>query len=266
VQRFLCALILPPLLIACSDGSPGDLALVPKPEGNILGNGARLYELNDLTSAKHPKQDAEVIATGVSVVIVDSFDETHNGSSAGNVFAEDLPVDGKVPPFGGITLFDVSFSPPTLRVGPGDVVDIRGSYQEFAGPSSSPFNAGQSLPEIVGSTVSLRFEYKPLDPVLVDIADLGSYDTGRKWIGMLARIENVTAQANGSASASGRYSIKLDVPNAQSIPTISNGLFDLENSGVPLTAGTSYKSITGVIEYFYNFTICPRSAADIELP
>ena len=88
-------------------------------------------------------------------------------------------------------MFGPSFNPPALRVAPGDVVDIRGRYQEFSGPTSFPFPKGQVLPELVGGTISLRFEYSELNPVTIDVKDLVDYKTGRKWIGMLVKVENV---------------------------------------------------------------------------
>ena len=262
MRRFLCAFIFLSGF-GCGSGDPGDLKLVPEAKPKLLGDGYRLAQLNDLKSPDHPKDNSEVSVTGAAVLIVDNFDETHNGSSAGNVYAEDLPVNGVVTPYAGITLFNVAYNPPTLRVGPGDVVDMHGSYQEFAGPSSSPFNPGQTLPELVGSTVSLRFEYKAPDPVTIQLKDLDAYDTGRQWIGMLVKIENVTAGAP-TPSSSGRFQLKLDATGTA--PGMSNALFDLEKSGVPLVANTKFKSITGIVQYFFNFTICPRSKADIEMP
>jgi hypothetical protein len=264
VSAIAPALVL--LATACSDGAPGDLDKVPKQSPDILGDGNRLSELNDL-GAQHPPDGTVVHVTGVSVLAVDDFDETSDGSSAGNLYVQDLPVNGTPPPYGGITLFDPSFSPPTLRVGPGDVVDVRGQYDEFEGPNSSPFTAGQTLPEIVGGAVSLRFESPPPEPFTIQLSDLASYDTGRRWIGMLVRVENVTAQEAGYKSSSGRYSVRLavsGVTDGKQLPTITNALFDLENSGVPVAQNTSYTSIVGIVQYFYNFSISPRSAADIQ--
>lgn len=274
VTRLATLLPLLWLLPACSDGALGDLEKVP-PEGHdILGDGQRLAAINDRSGA-HPPDGTVVDVTAASLIAIDTFDETQDGSSFGNLYAQDLPVGGPTPPYGGITLFDASFNPPTLRVAPGDVVDIRGQYDEFEGPSSSPFTCAEpgnvetceSLPEIVGGTLSLRFEYKVPDPIVIPLADLASYESGRKWIGMLVRVEDVTAQSDGFKATSGRYSVRLDVAgvsDAKKLPTINNALLDLEATGAPMTQGTKYKSVTGVVQYFYNFAISPRSAADIE--
>lgn len=265
------------LLLGCSGAEPGDLERLPTPSPQIAGSGRRLTEVNDPASPWHPPDGTEVDVTGISVLAVDEYDETGDGASAGNLYAQDLPVDGATPPHGGITLFDASFSPPTLRVAPGDVVDVRGTYDEFEGPSSAPFDcldpkadpttcARATLPEIVGGTVSLRFEFQPAEPITIPLSELGSYETGRKWIGILVRVENVKAQSDGYKSPSGRYSVRLDVAGVsdpKKLPTMTNALFDLESSGAPLTTGSSYASVVGVVQYFFNFSVAPRSAADI---
>lgn len=264
------------LCVACGDGAPGDLDLVPAPSGNVRGNGLTLAELNDPAKPR-PPQSSEVFVTGVSVVAVDDFDETQTGSSAGNIYAQDLAIDGPTPPYGGITLFDASFSPPALRVTVGDVIDVRGAYEEFAGPPSSPFpcfklgsdgvtcEVAETLPEIVGGAIKLRFEAAPPAPQTIDLNDLGSYDTGRKWIGMLVRIENAVAESDGFKANSGRYSIRLVVPGVtgSKLPAINNAFMDLETSGIATTKGSTYPAVVGVVQYFYNFTISPRSIEDI---
>lgn len=281
-MRHFALVCLWPLTLACSDGAPGDLSRIPDAGGSIVGNGDRLADLNDYAK-NHPSDGTIVHVTGVSVLAVDNFDETHDGSSAGNVYVQDLPDPklGVPPPYGGITLFAPSYSPPTLRIAAGDVVDVRGEYDEFTGPSSSMFTCLEddggsppictryaSLPEIVGGNISLRFEYKIPEPQTIPLSDLASYETARRWIGMLVRVENVSAQSPGYKSASGRYSVRLDVAgvtDATKLPTINNALLDLEATGINFAQGTKYKSVVGVVQYFYNFSISPRSAADIEL-
>lgn len=249
---------------ACSDGAPGDLALTPKPKGDVRGDGLRLAELNNPANPR-PSEGTEVNVTGITVLAVDTFDETNNGSSAGNIYAQDLPVQGAVPAFGGITLFNASFNPPTLRVAPGDVVDVRGAYEEFLGPPSSPFDIGESLPEIVGGTIRLRFEHVVPEPITIKLEELASYETGRKWIGTLVRVENVTAQSDGFKGGSGRFSVRLDVPGVadSDLPTINNALYDVEAAPVSFASGTKYASVVGIVQFFFNFAIGPRSAADI---
>lgn len=275
MRRLACLLPLSAFLVACGDGAPGDLDRYGTGNPDIRGQGQRLAQINDRAGGAHPPDGSIVNVTGVSVLAIDTFDETSDGASAGNLYAQDLPVNGPTPAHGGITLFNASFSPPTLRVTPGDVVDIRGTYDEFEGPSSSPFlcadpnqvESCEALPEIVGGTLSLRFEYKSPEPVVIPLSELATYESGRKWIGVLVRVENVKAQSAGFKSTSGRYSVRLDVAGVADpklLPTINNSLLDLENTNHDFAAGTTYTAVTGVVQYFYTFAISPRTADDIQ--
>ncbi|MEB2311958.1 MAG: hypothetical protein OZ921_20070 [Sorangiineae bacterium] len=263
------------LAVGCGSGNGGDS--VPLAEPAVIGSGSRLATLND-PSAPRPSETAVQLVTGVTVVAVDRFDETHDGKSAGGIFVQDLAreaADGRLEgcarpgvtcPYAGILLFDASFNPPALRVASGDVVDVRGQYQEFAGPASLPFPDGETLPELVGGTVSLRFEYAPLEPITIELGDLVDYAKGRRWLGMLVRLENVRVFDAPYQSANGRYSVRLDPGGGVSlgkVPTLTNALFDVAGSGVSLEKGTTLKSVTGVVQYFQNFSIAPRSASDL---
>jgi hypothetical protein len=247
--------------LGCSDGGRGDS--VPSRLADIAGDGERLAKLNDPANPR-PPEGRDLSVTGVTVIAVDGYDETRDGSSSGNLYAQDL--DGTPAPYSGITVFGPSFSPPALRVAPGDVVDAFGRYVEFPGPSSSPFNPGETLPELVGPTLSLRFEGDLPAPLVIDVKELANYATGRRYIGMLVRVEGVTLSDDPFTSSSGRYSVSFDVgPGVElrAIPKLSNALFDLAASGKPLARGARFASITGVVQYFYNFSIAPRSAEDL---
>ncbi len=259
------------LAAGCSGGQGGDS--VPRGSPSVTGTGYKIDKLTKpiITNPKYVPADVDLDVTGVSVLAVDDYDETKDGKSAGNIFVEDL-VDPKATDnlsagYHGVTVFGPSFNPPDLRVAPGDVVDMRGRIQAFTGPATFPFPAGQRLPEIVGGAISLRFEYNVPDPVTINVKDLADYQTGGKWIGMLVKVENVKIFTDGADDGKGRFSAKLDVGSGVqlgNVPTVTNSLFDLAGSGAPMTAGTVYKSIVGVVEYFQNLSIAPRTAQDLK--
>jgi hypothetical protein len=263
------------LAASCGDGGGGDRDKVPPREPSPVGDGSRLSELNDPKNPR-PAESSEVYVSGISVVAVDTYDETGNGSSVGNIYAQDLALQGAPPPYAGITLFGSSFSPPTLRVAPGDVIDARGKYEEFPGPPSFLFDEGETLPELVGATITLRFESTVPEPLTIKLEDLASYEKGRQWIGMLVRVENVAAAeglhcgtAPDACTKPGRQSVRLGVAGVmdpKKLPTLTNALFDLANSGLTLDAGTQFESIVGVVQYFFNFSIAARTAEDIVVP
>jgi hypothetical protein len=165
-------------------------------------------------------------------------------------------------------VFDPGFSPPDLRVVEGDVVDMLGALTEFPGPSSVPFDFCRTLPEFSGA-LSLRFEGGPLAPVTIPVTELASYESARKWFGMLVTIEQVTLLEDPYDPASGRYSIRIDAGDPSlmdsDIPQITNEHFDLKNDVPGLVAGMTLKSVTGIITFFFGPHIAPRSKADVVL-
>lgn len=255
---------------ACSGtGSGGGGDKPSEPAKDPYGNCDRITDINleavwldpaDKNS-DHCKRpiDHNVCASGVTVVAIDKYDETGDGAS-GNYYVQDTletPV-----PYSGMTLYAPSFSPPDLRLGPGDVVDAAGTFTEFLGPSSGPFGECQTLPEI-GGAVSLRFEGEVPAPMTIALPELYSYASARKYIGMLVRLTNITI-ADKPSSSGGRYTamIKVDQPiPAADVPRISNELFALQDMG--LDEGQTYGSVTGVVTYFYGFKIAPRGASDL---
>ena len=251
-------------MIGCGGGG-GD-AFQP-PTGQVGGNGLNLADLNNPSNPR-PSETEDINITGTKVVAIDRFDETGDGSSAGNIYVQDLL--GKNQPYSGITVFAPSFSPPSLRIVTGDVVDVRGRYDEFRGPVANPFEPGESLPEIVGGTLSLRFDRTPdtmPSPIDVNLEDLVDYDTGRQWIGMLVRLKNVRIQADAFKSDAGRWSANLLIAGqtAASLPRINNGLFAVDETGLEFTKGAIIEEVVGVVNFFYAFSISPRSAADIKM-
>jgi hypothetical protein len=274
----VAALGLASLASACGPaggGGGGDQARLPS--GNAFGDGARLAELvgpatwlnpDDVESVACSKPgDRSVQVSGLTVTAVDRFDETGDGAF-GNLYAQD-PVPA---PYAGITVFDPGFSPPDLRLFPGDRVDFQGTLTEFLGPSTGPFGGCKTLPELLGA-MSLRFDGVPPEPYPVTLDDLVLYEDAsgpeaplgaRKLIGLLVRLENVAISGTPSNSG-GRYTANIDVGAGvpfNDVPRISNELYDLEAEGPPLADGTTFSSVTGIVTYFYGFKIVPRSPAD----
>jgi len=289
-RRLITALSIAGAALLGCDGGVGDPLATPP--ADKYGNGARLHELlgpaTDWLDPANPDGvnctgipvDRKVWVTGVTINAVDEYDETSDGA-VGNLYVQDSrefpPEDPTMypdyPGYTGITVYNPGFSPPDLRVVPGDVMDMLGTLTEFAGPSGSEFDFCRTLPEITGA-MEFRFEGASLDPVTIDVTELADYADARKWLGVLVTIENVTLLQGAYETDSGRYSFRIDAaPGLQGseIPTITNELFDLkafnEPEGSPpvLDEGSTLQSVTGIITYFYGVHIAPRSAADIVL-
>ena len=194
-----------------------------------------------------------VTVTGVVVTAVDEYDETQDGKSRGTIYVQDLESHA---PFAATSLFSPTFVPASLVVGPGDVLDLNGQYQENATLGTTvTFPAGEVLPQISHPTGTFRFEYKAPDPTPIDWHDLQQYATGRKWIGQLVVVTDLTLTA-AVVTSDGRQS---GVFGTGENPAITNEL-------TPINAypkGQKLKSVTGLVTYFYNLHIAPRSSADI---
>ena len=301
------ALFLPlAFVLGCTgtgDGGKGDP--LHSPHADKLGDGAKLADVlgpatwldpddTDSASCSSPAATS-VYVTGVTVVAVDRFDETGNGQR-GNFYVEDTSVEPVE--YSGATVFAPSFSPPDLRLAEGDVADVNGALQEFLGPSSGKFGSCKTLPELSG-TLSFRLENGTRTPKAIKLDELKSYETARKWLGMLVKLEPLEGantlvvtsdpsmgcqKGGGACVASGdccstscvdkvcssmRYQANLDVGagvKQSDVPKISNELYDIEVEGPALVMGAQFKSITGIVTYFYGFHIAPRSKDDFELP
>jgi hypothetical protein len=209
--------------------------------------------------------ETPVVTSGLTVVAIDTFDETMDGKSLGNIYLQDTRCDGE--PYAGVQAFSAGFAPPDLRLAVGDVVDVNGDTEEFRGPTSKPnelFTDCRSLPEFTG-TLIFRFDsLGPPQPVDIELSDLVGYDNGRRYLGMLVRVKNVTLSA-AAANSDGRYTAPFTVsaPSVEDVPKIDNELFDLQGAEPSLPAGTAFASVTGIVTYFYNFNIAPRSLDDI---
>ena len=279
-------------------GGTGDKHVKPMP--NELGTGLKVHDVvgpatwiqtgnMSSTGCAIPQPKSKQL-TGQVVVAVDNYDETGAGAT-GTVYIEDLYLDGtEPPPYSGLEVFSPSYTPPDLRVFTGDVVDSFGQLEEFLGPSASPFPECRTLPEFAAD-VSLRFEsYAP--PVPLTIVKPGmqtdytrfdpirGYANARQWLGMLVTMNDVYLDvptcSNTQASCTdcahcplGRWSSTINIGGGitqNDLFTVSNELFDMNGKGPQIpAAATHFKSITGIVTYFYGFHIAPRSLDDIQM-
>jgi hypothetical protein len=235
----------------CGSQGHGDLDHL---DANPKSFGTPIAQGND--PAHRLPSGATMRAKGVVVVAVDTYDETQDGKSIGNVYVED-PVQPT--PWSGMTLYQVTLNPPDLALNPGQGVDLVGPYQPFAGPASSPFSNGIMLPEVVKGSLTLSYEGESPKPVDITMADVADPVKAMKYVGMLVRLQNVTV----GAYATGKR---------QQAPINGNSNFVLAGQFMPIqpdyggtvAANTTLKSVTGLMNYFYSHALCPRSSADIE--
>jgi hypothetical protein len=228
------ALLLIPVAFAvsCSAGE-GD---PPAPGGgSVIGNGLRIRQVRDPNIQGRPQSGAMVRVTGAVVLHVDTHEEVRGGR--GTIWIQDV---GAPKPYSGISLFAPSFVPADLRLAPGDVLT---KLQQLAQP-----------------VATFRYEHKVPDPIEIDPNDLNDYEKGRQWLGMLVKVKDITIDE--PFNSSGRVTAHITPNVDRNAGAMSNELYDIASRG--FTAGTKFKSITGIVTWFFSYKLAPRSAADLE--
>lgn len=256
--------------LASCDPGVGDEPPVrgePAPQGP----DARIREIADPASPKAAKHLDSVAVSGVVVTAIDTFDETENGKSRGTIYVQDI---GSTEPYSGVSLFAPTFVPGNLKVGVGDVLDLNGTYQRSPGIGTAIFAEGSFLLQISQPIATFRTEYRAPEPKEIDVKELETFESGVKWNGMLVRVRNVTVEdvVGAKSVRSGRLGVNLLAPapgatNGCSAPfpkppTLVNSLANVQALEIP--AKTTLKSVTGIVAFFCNFQLAPRSVADIE--
>jgi hypothetical protein len=263
-MRIVLAL-LPLLLLACSTLS-GDPAAPYAPDP--LGSGLRIAQVQD-PSSKDYHVNVSVSVTSAVATWVDTFDETHDGKSIGTLFIQDI---GSNAPYSGVDVYEPDYVPASLTILPGDVLDFVGPYQQASSVGSATFDPGTFLPQLEKPVGTFRYEFVPPPVAVVTAADLegsdANFNSARKWENMLVTINDVVVAAG--TSSKGRVTYLMGDATADGGATIgstsvaiSNEEFDLDPNLYP--AGTRFKSVTGLVTWFYTFHVAPRSAADLVL-
>jgi len=223
-----------------------------------LGPGLRIAQVSDPQSKSHPTSGVTVNVTGAAVSWVDRFDETMDGKSIGTVYIQDVASTAQ---YSALSVFSPTYVPADLRVAPGDVLDFHGPYSEAANIGSAVFPMGQILPQLSKPTGTFRYEYDAPTPlVLTDPTVLNDYNKGRPYMWMLVTLQNVQLDAL-SNDGHGRITGHLTSDQTVNGVVISNENFGLQTTDYP--GGTKFASVTGIVTWFFNYHLAPRSAADI---
>jgi hypothetical protein len=263
-------------LAACNYQLTGD-PVADAGAPSALGSGYRIRDVMNPSSPDRPASGKSVYITGATFLLVDAFDETHDGKSIGTVYLQDVPPSNVPPPYSGASLYDQTYVPTSLLPAPGDVLDLTGTFSVSASLGSATFDPGTSLIQISKPVVKPRFEYVLPPPLVLPASALdeptaAAYASANQWTSMLVTIENVTFPDGLADDGKGRDTIHLMSDTSSNGPTLSNELFDLASwnngfsadaGGPPLAQGKTVKSVTGIVTWFFNFHLAPRSPADI---
>jgi hypothetical protein len=250
--------------VACDEYAGGSDPPMPI-SSNPFGEGRTLASLINPELRSRPSPNQNILVSGVRVVHVDTFDETGQGR-VGNVFLQDAGAEPG--PYHAVLAFNPVYSPPSYRAIAGDVVDASGTFEEYF--PAAAMVPGRFLPELVEPKLVARFDAVggPLRPVVIPLSDLTKYETGRPWISTLVTLENVQILEVNIRPTGQRSNLRLNAGAGlppSDLPTVNNELFDLANTGMTFEVGQTIKRVTGLVTLFGNFSVAPRSSADIEL-
>jgi hypothetical protein len=255
-------------LVACSSGG-GDLNTLtekPKPLGNPIAE----------QSAPGPKrlQDNQtIVARGVVIVAIDNYDDSGQGA-VGDIYVQDAVQTGpKGTPWSGLRLFRPTKNPPDLELAPGQGVDLVGNFVAFAGPPPSVFANGVVVPQASNAALTLTSEGRPPEPIEITVDDVRDRATQMinpdhiQFASRLVRIRNVvlTSDFGGARPEASTFDEPPSSTRTSQL-SLSAKLYPVhKDPTLNLKKGMTIKSVTGVLDYFFNFKLCPRSRADIEL-
>jgi hypothetical protein len=261
-------------LLACSS-LPEDPA-APY-DASPLGNGLRLAQVQDPKSPDYhpcPASSTNCQSARVSSVVeswLDSFDETMDGKSVGTLYIQDV---GTPHPYGGIGVYEPNYVPASLSPLPGDVFDFAGPYQEASNIGKATFGKGTFLPQLYKPVGTFRYEFEPPAPLLIKATDLyedsssktdGNFAHARQFLQLLVTINDVVVGAGTPDTTGKRVTYAIQGAGGGSVvngPEISNELYNLGRNDFP--AGTHFKSVTGIVTWFFSFHIAPRSVNDLQ--
>ncbi len=208
-------------------------------------------------SRRDPATEPRVDVSRAVIVAIDNYDETRDGKGRGAVYVQDVSSNR---PYSGVSLYRPTMLPSSATPAPGDVFQLtNGQYQENRTIGTTVDFGEKYLPQIAFATGTFAFEYVPPPPAVVTVADLSTWESGKAYVGMLVKLENVSVTSwrnDGKGRVTGALGAGRDAP------AISNELIDVEAAA---QGRTSFKSVTGVVTFFFNLKVAPRSAADLEL-
>ncbi len=239
-------------------------------QGSGSGSGS-----GSTTTVKDIQSESMVPGTAVTlnnvvVTAVDTF-----GDKTGDMWVEDMG-GGKR---SGVHVFKGTVASGTVSVG--DVVNITGGIKaEFALTGSNADNTGRTTTELEPAsssstmTVTKTGATATITPDKVDALAIGQMYDGtmsalgggaaftnawEDWEGVLVELDNVSA-----ASAAKTFSKATPTP-ADSFALKITGVAKMEGTMTDISTipyGACFGQLTGVVDYFYDYLVLPRSAAD----
>ena len=240
-------------------------------DGNTTGDGTGsggAVKIQDVQNDQMPP-GTPVTLHGVVVTAIDNF-----GAKVGDIWVEE-PEGGT---YSGVHVFGAT----TTDVGAlavGDLVDITGAVKdEFAyggGSNGSGDTSGRTVTELKpASAGSLSVKKVGTGtvpaPVMVDALMIGQISDAplgpnfsaawEPYEGVLVSVPHVSAvsspKAFGKTGAADAYAF-----NITGVAKVEGNMTDINMSGI---SRNTCLNMTGVVDYFFDYLVLPRSASDID--
>ena len=211
-------------------------------QNNNTVNDDTIYQVQDESDPHFIEEGQTVELEGVVVTAIDQF-----GEYTGDVYVQE-PDGG---PFSGVLCYKPSFVDTTLGdLAVGDRVDVTGTKSEYALSSDM---SGRSLTEIINGTITFVEQGTPLQPEVVTSPQVVMNDpSAESYEGVLVTVENVRREGVNS------YDSVLFTQNF----VVGSDFMDCVAATVD---DTCYSKVTGVLEYYMNYLVQPRTSDDIEV-
>lgn len=237
------------------------------PDSNTNSEDVTIQEIqNDMMPPCEPANPAacvELKIKGVVVTAIDTF-----GARTGDFWVQE-PGGG---PYSGVQVFGAPLDQ-VAALTIGDVVDISGAQKaEFALSSDTSGNKLTELEPVEGGTmiVTKTGANMPVQPQVVDALAIGQmtdfmarHAEWEKWEGVLVTVSNVEAFSSQECITSmgmcndmtyQRFDITGDVQVQSSLAAMPS---------TKVARGDCFTGVTGVVGYFFDYQILPRSTTEI---
>lgn len=258
----LLALILAAGATACRS-SDGDDAVTPDGNGNVDPNDVTIQQIQDPAMAN----GTAVKLKGVVVTAIDKY-----GMKTGDIWVEE-PGGGE---FSGIHVFGAPLDQ-VNALSPGDVVDIDGAQKDDfhynGNMGSGGFPDGYAITElkpVTGGTMSVTATgaTMTITPDVVDALPIGQMTDymardaeWEKWEGVLITVKNVSAFSSDACVGSACNDATLRKFDITGGIVVESALSAMPSTAVK--SGDCMSSITGVVDYFFDYQLLPRTTDEI---
>ena len=138
----------------------------------------------------------------------------------------------------------------------GSVVNVHGLKMEYSylDPYTNEPLFEDPLTEITEASVTVLGSGTPVGPVSINATDLLTIEAGEQWEGVLVSLQNVRVIRINENNGLHQYGLLGSI-------NLVDDLTDLSS----IQEGTCLSRVTGVVTYFFDFYLLPRSPADIEV-